>query len=321
MRMLVLAVAVLCSIAAQAAEPYPTRTITIIVPFPPGAGGADALMRILAERMKTSLGQPLVVENVGGAGGSIGVARAVRAAPDGYTLSAGQWASHVGASAVYPVKYDVLSDLAPIILLGSNPMWMVVRSDLPAKDLPELIAWLRAQPDKASAATVGAGSASHLCTLNFQSNTGTRFQLIPYKGSDAIQDVMGGHVDLMCDQASNSLPFARAGKVRALAVMAKARWTAAPEVPTAAEYGLPDLELTFWYGLWAPKGTPREIIARLNAAAREAFADPSVRQRVANLGQEIPPPERQTPEALAAHHRAETERWWPMIKAANIKLD
>jgi tripartite-type tricarboxylate transporter receptor subunit TctC len=301
------------------AQAYPSRPLTMIVPFPAG-GATTTLARILAEHMKETLGQPVVVENVAGAGGSIGVSRSARAAPDGYTLSFGNWASHVGAGAVYPVAYNALTDFEPVARVADTPLWVVARKDLPASDLKELIAWLKANPDKASAATVGPGSGSHLCGIYLQNNTGTRFQFVPYRGgAPAMQDLVAGQVDMMCDMSSNSLPHVRGGQIKALAVMAKSRWFAAPDVPTVDEMGVPGVYVSFWHGLWVPKGTPADIVAAINAAVVKALADATVRQRFVDQGQEIPPSDQQTPPALAAYHKADIERWWPLIKAANIK--
>jgi tripartite-type tricarboxylate transporter receptor subunit TctC len=303
------------------AQTYPSRPIMIVVPFPAG-GPTDTLVRVMSERMRTSLGQPLVVEHVAGAGGSIGVARVARALPDGYTLSIGNWNSHVSSQAIYPVEYDLLKDLEPVSRLPVSRLWLVGSAALPAKDAAQLLGWLRSNPDKASAATAGAGSAAHLCGIYFQSKTGTRFQLVHYRGgAPAYQDLMAGHVDLMCAEASATLPHVRSGKIKAYAVLADTRWRLAPDIPTLDEVGVPGLYISFWHGLWVPKGTPKDVIAKLNAAVAEALADPTVSQRVTELGQDIPPPDQQTPEALRAYHKAEIEKWWPIIKAAGVKVD
>lgn len=300
-----------------AAQTYPSRPITMINPFPPG-GATDLLARTLAEHMKGSLGQPIVVEDVPGAGGSIGATRAARAAADGYTLSFGNWASHVGAGAMYALPFDLLGDLEPVAYIATSPLWIVARLSLPAQDMKEMIAWLKRRPEQAAAATVGVGSGSHLCGLYLQKSTGTRFQFVPYRGgAPAVQDLIAGNVDFMCDLAANSLPFVRNRQIRAYAVMAGRRWFASPDTPTMEELGLPALHVSFWHGLWVPKGTPQEIVGKLNAAVVDALADPGTRQKFADQGHEIPPPEQQTPAALAAFHRAEIKKWWPIIKAAN----
>jgi tripartite-type tricarboxylate transporter receptor subunit TctC len=305
---------------AVQAQSYPVKPITMIVPFPAG-GGSDILARIVAERMKVTLGQPVIIENVGGAGGTIGTTRVARSAPDGYTLGFGQWSSHVGSGALYPLTFDLLKDLAPVARLTAARLWIIGRSDLPAKDLKELIGWLKANPGKATAGTIGAGSGTQLCFIDFQNNTGTNFQLVPYRGAAAImQDLLAGQIDLTCPEAGQTLALYRAGKIRAYAVMGTNRWFAAPEVPTTEEAGAPGLHMTFWYGLWAPGGTPRDIVGRLNAAVADTFADPAVRQRLTEQGHDILPPSELTPEALGAHHKAEIEKWWPIIKAAGIKL-
>jgi tripartite-type tricarboxylate transporter receptor subunit TctC len=303
------------------AQTYPTRPITIIVPFPAG-GPADAVARIIGEHMRTTLGQPVIIENVSGAGGSIGVGRAARAAPDGYTLSIGQLNSHVFSGAVYSVRYDLLKDFAPVALLTTNPLMIVGKKDLPAKNMRELIAWLKANPDKGSFGTPGVGSPSHVWGIYFQNSTGTRFQFVPYRGAaPVIQDMLSGQIDLTCLQASDLLPQVRSGNVRAYAILTKTPWVRAPDIPTVDEAGVAGLYMPFWHGLWAPAKTPSEIIAKLNTAAVEALGDPLVRQRFADIGQEIFPREQQTPEALAVLQKAEIEKWWPIIKAANIKGD
>jgi tripartite-type tricarboxylate transporter receptor subunit TctC len=309
-----------CVIGAHA-EDYPSHPITMIVPFAAG-GPTDTLGRILSERMRQSLGQTIIIENVTGAGSTIGVGRAVQAAPDGYTLSIGNWTSHVGSGALYPIQYDLLEDFEPVSLLTFAPMIIVGKNDLPARDAKELIAWLKANPDKASAATVGAGSAAHVCGLYFQEKISTRLLFVPYRGgAPAMQDLVGGQIDLMCAEASQTLTYVRSGKMKALAVMTKTRWPALPDVPTTDEIGTPGMYISFWHGLWVPKGTPKDVIARLNWAVVDTLADPTVRQRLTDLGQVLATPDQQTPEALAAYHKAEIEKWWPIIKAANINVE
>ena len=301
------------------ADQYPSRTITMIVPFPAG-GPTDTLARIMGERMRRSLGQPIVIENVTGAGASIGVGRAIQSPADGYTLSIGNWTSHVGAGAMYPVTWDVLKDLAPVSLLSATPLIIVGKNALPAKTGQELIAWLKANPGKASAATVGAGSAAHICELYFERETGTSFQVVPYRGgAPAMQDLIANHIDLMCAEASQTLAYVRAGQMKAFAVMSKQRWPALPDVPTTDEIGVPGMYISFWHGLWVPKGTPPDVIAKLDRAVQDAFADPDVRKRLTDLGAVIPPQDQQNPAALAAFHQAEIAKWWPIIKGANIK--
>jgi tripartite-type tricarboxylate transporter receptor subunit TctC len=325
MRLILIALAALSCIGVIArpasGQVYPSRPITIVVPVPPG-GVADPIARILADHMSGQLGQPMVIENVTGAGGSIGVGRAARAAPDGYTLSIGNWLSHVGASAVYPVQYDVLKDFAPVSLLTVSPVLVIAKNSFPANDLKEMIAWLKANPDQASAATVGAGSAAHVSGAYFQKVTGTSFHFVPYRGGGpAMQDLVGGQVDLQFAEGTTALPAVRSHQVKTYAVMAANRWFATPDVPTVDELGVPGLYLTFWHGLWVPKGTPEEIVAKLNAAVVDALADAAVRKRLTDIGQEIMPREQQTPDALAKWHKAEAEKWWPIIRAANIKSE
>ena len=306
------------AVVCNAAESWPTRPITIVVPFAAG-GPTDTLSRLLGERMRGALGQTVIVENVAGASGSIGVGRVARAAADGYTIGIGQWDTHVVNGAIYRLQYDLLKDFEPVSLLPSNPQLIVTKNALPASNLLQLIAWLKANPDKASQGTAGAGSAAHVSGAYFQKTTGTRFQFVPYRGAGpAMQDLVAGQIDLMFDQASNALPHIRAGKIKAHAVTASARLAAAPEIPTVDEAGLPGFHVSIWRGFWAPQGTPKAVIDKLNAAVVETLADAQVRRRLDELGQTIPPREQQTPQALGAHHRAEIERWWPVIKAAKI---
>ena len=316
-----LAFAMWAAVAGAYAQTYPSRPVTVIVPFAAG-GVTDIVARIVSERMKTALGQSVIIENVSGAGGTIGVTRVFRAAPDGYTLVVGQWTSHVGAGAMYPVAFDYLNDFEPVSMLSLAPLWIVGRSSLPAKDLRELIAWLKANPDKASAATTGLGSGIHMCLVYFQNMTSTKFPLAPYRGAAPLmQDMLAGQIDLSCPEAGQTLPQYRAGHIKAYAVLTEKRWFAAPDVPTIDEAGVPGLHFPFWHAIWAPKGTPKDVIARLNAAVVETLADPGVRQRFNELGHEIAPREQQSPAALAAYHKAEIDKWWPIIKAANIKLE
>jgi tripartite-type tricarboxylate transporter receptor subunit TctC len=305
--------------ASATAQVYPSRPITIIVPF--GAGGpSDVLTRILAERMRVSLGQPVIIDNVGGAAGRTGTGRIARAAPDGYTLGHGSAGTHMANGAVYTLNYDVLNDFEPVSLLADTPQLIVAKKAIPANDLLGLIAWLKANPDKASMGTSGVGGYSHLTGVFFQKQTGTRFQFVPYRGT-AMQDLVSGQIDLMIDQTSNALPQVRSGNIKAFAVAAKARLAEAPEIPTVDEAGLPGFHFSHWYAFFAPKGTPRTIIDKLNAATVEALANPAVRTRLIDLGLKIFPREQQTPEALAGYHKADIEKWWPIIKAAGIKAD
>ena len=304
---------------AALAQTFPTRPITLVVPYPAG-GPTDVVARVLAERMRVTLGQPVIVENVTGGSGNIGVGKVVRAAPDGYTLSIGNNGSHVLNAALYTLNFDILKDFAPVALLTSNPQIVVTRKTLPANDLKELVAWLRANPDKATAGS--AGAVATVSIAFFQQKTETRLVVVPYRGAaPAAQDLMGGQIDLMFDQASNALPQIRAGTIRAFAVTAKTRMPNAPEIPTVDEAGLPGFYAALWQGIWAPKGTPAEVIARLNAAVGEALADPKVEQRLREIGQEPFPPDQRSVAAMAAYQQAEADKWWPIIKAANLKGD
>ena len=321
---LMIAAALAASLGAAgvaSAQVYPSRSVTLVVSYPAG-GPTDAIGRIMAEGLRASLRQTLIIENVAGAAGSIGTGRVARAAPDGYTLIFGNWASHVVNGAVYSLQYDVLNDFEPVSLIATQPMVIVARKTLPATDLKELVAWLKANPDKASAGGAGAGSANHVATVFFQKQTGTRFQSVPYRGGAiAMQDLLAGQIDLIFDLAASAVPLARAGSIKALAVMAGSRLAAAPDIPTVDEAGLPGLHVSLWNALWAPKGTPKDIVAKLNTAVVESLADPTTRKRLTDLGQDIPPRDQQTPEALNAYHKAEIEKWWPIIKAANIKVE
>ena len=324
MKMLAYAIALavnLLGIGGAAAQVYPSRPITIVAPFPAG-GPSDVLARILAEPLRAALGQPVIIENVGGAGGNIGVGRVARAAPDGYTLIIGQWSTHVVNAVTYTLPYDVVTDFEPIALLANTPQIIIARKNFPAKDVQELIGWLKANPDKATAATVGAAGGAQVAAMYFQQATGTTFGFVPYRGgAPAMQDLVSGQVDFMFDQAANAITQVRAGTIKAYAVMSQARWHLAPDIPTIDESGVPGLHVSYWHGLWAPKGTPKDVIAKLNSAVVSALADPNVQQRYAAQGQDIWPRDQQTPEALAAHHKAEIAKWWPIIRAAHLKAE
>lgn len=311
----------LAGVTAAGADDYPSRPITMVVPFAAG-GPTDVLARLFAERMRVSLGQTVLVENVTGAAGSIAVGRVVRSAPDGYTLSIGHWSTHVINGAIYNLPYDLRTDLAPVSLLTSNPQLIVAKKGLAANDLKELVAWLKANPGKALFGTAGPGSASHVSGVYFTQATDTKVQFVPYRGTGpAMQDLVAGQIDLIFDQASSSLPQVRSKTVKALAVTSKSRLSSAPEIPTVDEAGLPGFYISVWNGLWVPKGTPKPIIAKLAAAVRDMFADENVRKRLIELGQDIPPVAQQTPEALGAFQKAEIEKWWPIVKAAHIKVE
>jgi tripartite-type tricarboxylate transporter receptor subunit TctC len=307
--------------AAASAQTYPAKPLIMVVPFAAG-GPTDVLARIMSERMGKSLGQTVVVENTTGAAGSIGVGRAVRSPADGYTLSIGHWSTHVVNGAIYPLNYDMLKDLDPVAMIASNPQLIVSNNNVPAKDLKELTTYVKANQDKVSVGTAGVGAASHIGGVYYQNLIGAKLQYVPYRGTGpALQDLMAGHIQLMFDQASNSLPQVRAGKIRGYAVTQKSRLVSAQEIPTVDEAGLPGLYMAVWHGIWVPHGTPKPVVAKLNTAINETLADNAVRQRLVEMGQEIPTREQQTPEGLGAYHKAEIDKWWPLIKAAGIKAE
>src|SRR6266567_1545873 len=299
------AIAIAATLVGSAqAQIYPLRPITIVVPFPAG-GPTDALARVLAERMKGALGQSVIVENPTGAAGTIGTGRVARAAPDGYTIILGHWQTHVVNGATYTLPFDVVKDFEPVSLVADCPVWIVARQALPPKDLTELVTWLKENPGKATVGIPGVGGGADVLGTYFQRNTGTRFQFVPYRGgAPMIQDLVAGQIDLTFTQVASSLAQVRAGQIKAYAVMAKTRWWATPETPTIDEAGMPGLHASFWHGFWAPKSTPKDIIAKLHAAVVETLADPAVRRRLIDVGQEIWPREKQTPEALAAQQKA-----------------
>jgi|SRR5882757_6647442 len=324
-RIFLSAIAAVCcslnSIGPAISEMYPSHPITMVLPFSAG-GPTDTLARIIAARMQVSLGQPVIIENVSGAAGTIGVGRVARAAPDGYTISVGPMNSHVLTGAIYKLSFDLLKDLEPVALLANNPSVVVSKNEVPAKDLNELIAWVKANPEKVLVGTSGVGAATHLGGILFENLTGTHVQFVPYRGTGpSMQALVAGQIDLIFDQLSSSLPQLRESTIRSYALMAKTRAAAAPDIPTVDEAGLPGLYLPVWSGMWVPKDTPKDIIDKLNGAVVESLADATVRKRLADIGQEIYPREQQTPEALRAYHKAEIEKWWPIVKAAGIKAE
>jgi tripartite-type tricarboxylate transporter receptor subunit TctC len=314
-----LAIAMLAMwVGAASAQEFPSRQVTIMVGFAAG-GPSDTIARILAESMRKTLGQPVIIENVTGAAGALAIGRVVNAAPDGYTLSLGNWSSHVGAPGANPGAFDVLTDLVPVARLPIAPLMIAARANLPAQDLRELIAWLKVNP--ATAGIVGFGSASHVSGLYFQQQTGTQFQFVPYRGGNlATQDLVAGTIDLrLGTEASQVHTYLKSGKLKAYAMLTQKRWRTAPEIPTIGEAGVAGLDISLWHGLWAPKGTPKSAIDKINAAVAEAVADPQVVQRLDVLGMDVPEPGQRTAAALGAFHKAEIAKWWPVIKAANIK--
>jgi tripartite-type tricarboxylate transporter receptor subunit TctC len=318
-KLLIAALVTLAGVTAAAAQSYPARPITAIVPASAG-GPTDTIGRIVMARAQQLLGQNIIIENVGGASGTIGTGRLVRAEPDGYTIGIGGPNHYVVNASVYPLTYDTLKDFEPISMLSNGPMIIMSRNSLPAKNLTELIAWLKAQGDNVTFGTGGLASPPHIAGLSLQTVTGNKFAFIPFRGSaPALQQVVGGQLDIIIDQASAALAVVKGGNVRAYGVTAKQRLASAPDVPTVDEAGLSGFHVSIWQGVWAPKGTPKEIISKLNAAIAGALADPAVQKRLAEVGQEMPSTEQMTPEGFGAFHKAEMEKWTPIIKAANIK--
>jgi tripartite-type tricarboxylate transporter receptor subunit TctC len=322
LRTILAALLVLFALGGHArADSFPSHQITMIVPFSAG-GPTDAMARILAERMRTTLGQTILIENVTGAGGSLGVGRVVRSPPDGYTISIGHLGTHVANGAIYKLGYDLVTDLEPVVMLPSNPMVIVSKNAIPAKTLSELLAWLRARLTPATAGTAGAGSGSHIAGLYFEKVTGIKLQYVPYRGTaPALTDLVAGQIDIIIDQTSNSISQIRAGTIRAYAVTDDKRVESAKDIPSTDEAGLKDFHMTLWSGLWVPKNTPQDVVAKLNAAAVEAMNDPVVREKFEQLGLEMPRKDQLTPEALGAWQKSEIAKWWPMIKAANVQID
>ena len=303
------------------AQAYPTKPLTIVAPYSPG-GPTDTLSRILAEHMQPVLGQTILIENVTGAGGAQGVTRVARAAPDGYTISTGNPGSHITVWALQPTPFDLAKDLAPVVLFATNPQILVARNNLEPATLRDVVAWLKANPGKATLGGGGLGSVAHFGALYFQQLSGTTLQFVPYRGAaPAMQDLLAGQIDLMIDQAANCLPHLRAGKIKAYAVAAPDRLAALPDIPTADEAGLAGFHTSVWHAMWVPAATPGAIVERLNGAVRQALANPRLRQQFADLGQDIPPPQRQTTEALAAFQKAEIDKWQPLMKLAKQKTD
>ena len=317
---LVVIAASMAGIEGAGSQSFPSRPITIIAPFPAG-GPLDIIARVIADPMRDVLGQPVVVENVPGAGGNIGVARAVRADPDGYTVVIGQWSTHVVNPVTYTLPYDV-REMEPVALLTITPQLIIARKDFPAADLKELVAWLKVNPDKATAATVGVAGGAQVSGVYFEKETETSFRFVPYRGgAPAVQDMMADRVDLMFDQAANALGPVRSGTVKAYAVMAKERWAALPDVPSIDESGMPGLYVAYWHGMWAPKGTPKDVVAKLSAAVIHALSQSSVKERLAAVGHDVMPPGQQSAAALAAYHKAEIAKWWPIVRASGLKAE
>ncbi len=318
---LVLSSALLAGAWRARADDYPAHVITLVVPYPAG-GPTDTIARILSERMQAVLGQTVIIENVSGAGGAIGVGKVAHAAPDGYTISIGHTQTAVFNPLIMKLDYDAVNDLAPVSLIADTPIWIVARKDLPATDVKSLIAWLKEKDGKATMGTVGVGGPTDIAARLFQKETGASFQIVPYRGgAPQLEDMLGGHIDFVFGQASTYVPYVGNGQLKAFAVLQPKRWWAAPDVPTLDELGYHDIDASFWHGMWVPKATSPAIIAKLNAAVRTSLADPAVQERFKKVGQEIWPADHQTPEALAAKQKAEIAKWTPVIKDSGIKAE
>lgn len=313
------ALGVAMMMSSAQAQNYPSRPITLVVPL--GLGGStDVIARIMAESMRNILGTTIVVENTTGAGGTIGVGRVARSAPDGYTIGIGQWGTNVASGAIYPLTFDLVKDFEPVGLISTQPFLVVARKTMPANNLKELVAWLKANQDKASQGNSGVGTPSHVGGLMFQNAIGAKYTMVPYRGAgQSMQDLVAGQLDVQLDTPAVSMPQIQAGNIKAYAVTAKSRIPVAPDIPTTDEAGLPGFYFSFWHAFWVPKGTPKEVVATLNNALVKALADPATRERLTKIAQEIFPPDQQTPQALAAFHQAEIDKWWPIIKEAGIK--
>jgi tripartite-type tricarboxylate transporter receptor subunit TctC len=318
MKRLIAALALTFAATAALAQPYPSRPITLIVPFPPG-GSTDTVARIMAERMRPILGQPVIIENVGGAGGSIAVGRVARAAPDGYTIDIGQWDTHVG-SIIYKLNYDLQKDFDPIGLISVNPQLMVAKKNLAASNLNELVALMRKDPGKVT--FVNQNAAAHVSGIVMQQLTKTEVTFIPYRGAGpAMTDLISGQVDLLVVQGAVALPQVRARTIKAIANLSPQRSASMPDIPTSDETGVPGLYMSGWFGFFGPKGMPADAVARLNGAMKEILADPAIKAKFAELGLDVATPEQQTPQGLAAFHKAEVDKWWPVIQAAGVKAE
>jgi tripartite-type tricarboxylate transporter receptor subunit TctC len=320
MKKVILVLAWVVALAGSAvADDYPSRPITLVVPLSVG-GSTDVIARLVAEGMRRALNQTIVVENFSGAGGTIGVGRLARAAPDGYTIGIGQWGTNMANGAIYTLQYDLIKDFEPIALIASQPFLIVARKTMPAKDLKELLAWLKANPDKATQGNAGIGTPSHVAGVFFQNAIGAQWSLVPYRSAGlSMQDLVAGNIDITLDTPAVSMPQVRSGNIKAYAVTAKSRIAVAPDIPTTDEAGLPGFYFSFWHALWAPKGTPKDIIAKLNDALVKARKDPATHKRLEDIGQEFFPADMESPEALAKYQKAEIDKWWPVIKAAGIK--